>query len=177
MTRHPLHQFEYCPLCGAKAFVERNEKSKHCEACGFVYYFNPSAAVACFIRNDKDELLTVRRKKEPAKGTLDLPGGFVDLYETAEEAVFREVREETGLEVFHARYLFSLPNLYLYSGFMVHTLDLFFECEVSHFEAAQANDDAAEVVILPRLQLDPAMFGLGSVKKAVTRYCDSDALR
>ena len=71
---HPLHQFTYCPKCGARTFVERNEKAKQCTTCGFVYYFNPSSAVACFIRNSKGELLLVRRAKEPAKGTLDLPG-------------------------------------------------------------------------------------------------------
>ena len=79
---HPLHQFTYCPKCGARTFVERNEKAKQCTTCGFVYYFNPSSAVACFIRNSKGELLLVRRAKEPAKGTLDLPGGFVDMYES-----------------------------------------------------------------------------------------------
>ena len=54
---HPLHQFTYCPKCGARTFVERNEKAKQCTTCGFVYYFNPSSAVACFIRNSKGELL------------------------------------------------------------------------------------------------------------------------
>ena len=78
--RHPLYQFQFCPVCGAKAFVEHNEKAKKCMACGFVYYFNPSSAVACFIKNAKGELLLVRRGKEPAKGTLDLPGGFVDMF-------------------------------------------------------------------------------------------------
>lgn len=170
--RHPLYQFEYCPVCGARAFVERNEKAKRCEACGFVYYFNPSAAVACFIRNERDELLLVRRKKDPAKGTLDLPGGFVDMFETAEEAVCREVREETGLEVIHSRYLFSLPNLYLYSGFMVHTLDLFFECKVRNFDEAIADDDAAAIQVMARKDLVPDEFGLESVRKAVTRYRD-----
>ena len=38
--RHPLYQFQFCPVCGAKAFVEHNEKAKKCMACGFVYYFN-----------------------------------------------------------------------------------------------------------------------------------------
>ena len=84
--RHPLYQFQFCPVCGAKAFVEHNEKAKKCMACGFVYYFNPSSAVACFIKNAKGELLLVRRGKEPAKGTLDLPGGFVDMFESGEEA-------------------------------------------------------------------------------------------
>lgn len=106
---HPLHQFEYCPKCGTKAFVERNEKAKQCTACGFIYYFNPSSAVACFIRNSRGELLLVRRAKEPAKGRLDLPGGFVDMHESAEEAAQREVKEETGLDITGCRYLFPSP--------------------------------------------------------------------
>ena len=103
MKQHPLHQFAYCPVCGQPTFVERNEKAKMCTHCGFVYYFNPSAAVACFIRNAAGELLLVRRAKEPGKGTLDLPGGFVDMYESGEEAAAREVREETGLEIHQCR--------------------------------------------------------------------------
>ena len=167
---HPLHQFTYCPKCGAKAFAEHNEKAKKCAACGFSYYFNPSSAVACFIRNRKGELLLVRRAKEPAKGTLDLPGGFVDMHESAEEAARREVQEETGLEITDCRYLFSIPNIYPYCGFDVHTVDMFFECLTDSFEDTRAEDDAAEIVILPANELNPDKFGLHSIKKAVTIY-------
>ncbi|MDD2951844.1 MAG: NUDIX domain-containing protein [Parabacteroides sp.] len=168
--RHPLFQFLYCPVCGAKTFVEHNEKSKRCETCGFVYYFNPSSAVACFIKNAKGELLLVRRGKEPAKGTLDLPGGFVDMSESGEEAACREVREETGLRIRNCRYLFSLPNLYMYSGFEVHTLDMFYECLVDTFDNVQAADDAAEIVILRPEDVNPDDFGLGSIRKSVPLY-------
>lgn len=167
---HPLHQFIYCPKCGAKTFDESNEKAKHCTTCGFVYYFNPSAAVACFIRNAKGELLLVRRAKDPAKGTLDLPGGFVDLHESAEEAARREVKEETGLELSSCRYLFSLPNIYPYCGFDVHTVDLFFECFADTFEGVRAEDDAAEIVILAPGELHPDDFGLQSIKEAVKMH-------
>ncbi len=170
---HPLSQFIYCPVCGHRTFVENNTKSKRCTNCGFVYYFNPSAAVACFIRNKEGELLLVRRGKEPVKGTLDLPGGFTDCYETAEEAAFREVREETGLRLERCRYLFSLPNIYLYSGFNVHTMDLFYECYVADFAGAKAADDAAELFILRPEALSPAAFGLESVRKAVAKYKES----
>lgn len=167
---HPLHQFSYCPKCGAKAFVEQNEKAKKCTACGFVYYFNPSSAVACFIRNSKGELLLVRRAKDPAKGTLDLPGGFVDMHESAEEAACREVKEETGLEITDCRYLFSIPNIYPYCGFDVHTVDMFFECRTDTFAGAQAEDDAAEIIIRPKEQLNPKDFGLNSIRTAVGIY-------
>ncbi|MDR2919432.1 MAG: NUDIX domain-containing protein [Tannerella sp.] len=167
--QHPLHQFIYCPVCGSKAFVANNEKAKQCNACGFIYYFNPSAAVACFIRNPEGELLFVRRAKEPAKGTLDLPGGFTDMYETAEEAVCREVKEETNLDV-EIRYLFSIPNIYLYSGFKVHTVDMFFECTVPDFSQAKAEDDAEAIVVIPKASVRPEDFGLQSICKGVEQY-------
>lgn len=170
---HPLYQFIYCPACGSKNFIERNEKAKECTSCGFVYYFNPSAAVACFIRNKVGELLLVRRAKEPAKGTLDLPGGFVDMHESAEEAARREAKEETGLELSGCRYLFSLPNIYPYSGFDVHTVDLFFECLTDTFDGARAEDDAAEIIILRSDQLYPDDFGLDSIRKGVAIYTNN----
>lgn len=103
---HPLSQFKYCPKCGSIHFEINNEKSKRCADCGFVYYFNPSAATVALIMNEQNELLVCRRAKDPAKGTLDLPGGFIDMAETGEEGVRREVKEETGMEVNKAEYLF-----------------------------------------------------------------------
>lgn len=120
-----LEKFKYCPVCGSSHFATASPKSKRCSGCGFEYFMNPAAAVVAFITNCKGELLVERRKLEPAKGTLDLPGGFADALETGEEAVAREVMEETGLKVSEARYLFSQPNVYRYSGLDVNTLDMF----------------------------------------------------
>ena len=167
---HPLSQFKYCPKCGSIHFEINNEKSKRCANCGFVYYFNPSAATVALIMNERNELLVCRRAKAPAKGTLDLPGGFIDMAETGEEGVRREVKEETGLDITGCRYLFSIPNLYPYCGFEVHTVDMFFECLTESFDRAKAEDDAAEIIILPTNQLNPDDFGLQSIKKAVDRY-------
>lgn len=166
---HPFAQFHYCPKCGSPRFVVRNEKAKHCEDCGFVYYFNPSAATVAVIVNDRQELLVCRRGKEPAKGTLDLPGGFSDCHESGEEGVVREVKEETGLDVLRTEFLFSLPNTYLYSGFLVHTIDLFFRCTVADFKPAHAMDDAASLYWIPLQDIRPEQFGLDSVRKGVEK--------
>lgn len=168
--RHPLFQFIYCPVCGEKAFEENNEKSKKCTSCGFIYYFNPSAAVACFIRNHAGEILIAKRAYEPAKGTYDLPGGFVDMYENAEETVTREIKEETGLTINTCRYLFSLPNIYPYKGFDVHTLDLYYECTVESFEHMVPQDDVSALLVLRPENLNPEDFGLLSIRKAVQLY-------
>ena len=114
---HPLVLFRYCPRCGSSRFEEHNEKAKKCRDCGFVYYFNSCSATVALILNSRNELLVTRRAKEPAKGTFDLPGGFIDMYETGEEGVAREVKEETGFTVRQSTYLFSLPNIYPFSGF------------------------------------------------------------
>lgn len=173
---HPLAQFDFCPRCGAHGFAVHNVKSKQCPACGFTYYFNPSAATVAVIVNSHNELLVCRRAKDPARGTLDLPGGFIDSFETAEEGVSREVREETGLEVTQTDYLFSLPNLYPYSGFTVHTLDLFFRCRVADDSCYRAMDDAAELFFLPWEKINPREFGLASIRRGIERLLTQQGL-
>jgi len=166
---HPLHQFHFCPKCGSNNFVENNEKSKKCTDCGFVYYFNSSAAVVAIIENEKNEILVATRVADPAKGTFDLPGGFIDMHETAEEAVCREVLEETGLQIHSVEYLFSIPNIYVYSGFEVHTVDMFFRCNTKNFSGLKANDDVAELQFIARNKLNPNDFGLISIRKGIEK--------
>ena len=151
-------------------FEEHNFKSKHCSNCGFTYYQNPSSSTAAFILNSKEELLVVRRGKEPAKGTLDLPGGFVDNEETAEEGMIREIKEETGLEIKEVKYLFSVPNIYRYSGMDIHTLDLFFLCHAEDDALPEAADDAAECNWVPLREVYVERFGLRSIRKAVHTF-------
>lgn len=173
---HPLSSFAYCPKCGSSSFHINNEKSKRCEHCGFTYYFNSSAATVALILNQEGELLVCRRAKEPKKGTLDLPGGFIDMNETAEEGVAREVLEETGLVVKKSTYLFSLPNTYLYSDFLVHTLDLFFLCKVDDTSFLQAKDDVSDSFFISIDTLNPSDFGLDSIRKGINQLKDFQPL-
>jgi 8-oxo-dGTP diphosphatase len=93
-----LEEARHCPRCGAEADV-RYPRSIHCHACGYVAFFNPKP-VACAIARDGDgRIILARRGFEPGRGRWSMPGGFVDLGETVEDAVRRELREELALEV------------------------------------------------------------------------------
>ena len=196
--KHPLEKFRFCPVCGSSRFEVNNVKSKRCHDCGFTYYMNPSAATVAVITSASNManssstespcaisslpqsgevgrgpyLLVVRRGKEPAKGTLDLPGGFSDMGETSEQGVAREVLEETGLHVVRTEFLFSLPNRYVYSGLEIPTMDMFYRCEVTEtvdalHQSVHAMDDAAEAMWVPISELNPDDFGLESIRRGV----------
>ena len=167
---HVLEKFRYCPVCGSSSFEEQDDKSKRCKRCGFEYYLNPSAAVAAFVLNSKGQLLTLRRRKAPARGMLDLPGGFADIGETIDEALLREVREETGLTVTEFEFFTTLPNRYEYSGIVVPTLDSFFICKVSNETELQANDDAEEALWLDLEDVHTEEFGLRSIRHALSTF-------
>jgi 8-oxo-dGTP diphosphatase len=63
-----------------------------------VKYSNPTPTVDVILQRDS-KVLMVRHKKDPFKGRLALPGGFVNEGETAENAMKREAMEETSFEV------------------------------------------------------------------------------
>lgn len=169
-NNHPLNTFKYCPRCGSRHFEVNDFKSKRCTDCGFEYYMNASASVAAFIFNKKGELLLTERAFEPSKGMRDLPGGFVDLNETAEEALGRELKEELNIEIVNAHYLFSIPNHYEYSEFTIHTLDLFFKADISG--TILCNDDVASAKFIPLNQIVIKQIGLSSIKQAIKHYLE-----
>lgn len=169
----PGNVFKYCPKCGAAALHVVGPKLLRCAACGFELYLNVAAAVAGVIVDEQGRMVVLVRGKEPGKGQWDLPGGFVDPQETAEEALRREVREETGLEVTGLTYLGSWTNVYEYGGVRYRTLDLGFVCKAEDVARAQPREDeVAEVLFLPPAQVDLGRFAFRSVGAIAGAYLE-----
>jgi ADP-ribose pyrophosphatase YjhB (NUDIX family) len=87
----------HCSYCGS-AFADDLAWPRTCGSCGQVSYLNPTPVAVLLLPVDRG-LLVVRRDFGRAKGKLALPGGFVDVAETWQEAAAREVFEEAGVRV------------------------------------------------------------------------------
>jgi ADP-ribose pyrophosphatase YjhB (NUDIX family) len=96
----------FCPACGARLeWRERFGKVRPvCPACGHILFFDPKVAVVAFLRQD-NRILLVKRGVDPGKGRWAFPAGYVDAGENPEDAIRREVLEETGLHVAEVRLL------------------------------------------------------------------------
>lgn len=92
-----LDGWRFCPMC-AEA-IERVDDRVVCGRCGFVAYANsvPAAEAVCF--DAQGGVLLGRRAVEPGAGRWDLPGGFLHEDEHPVDALRREIREETALEI------------------------------------------------------------------------------
>ena len=92
--------YVYCPHCGAPLStteIDGRERPR-CTYCGFIHFRDPKVAVAALIVQD-DRVALVRRAVPPRKGFWGLPAGYMDADEAPEDALRRELLEETGLHV------------------------------------------------------------------------------
>src|SRR5262245_99264 len=168
MFPHAL--FHHCPGCGRKRADGPPLQPFHCVGCGLTYYFNPTVAVAAILLESNGRALFIRRAKEPAKGKLALPGGFVDIGETAEDALRREVREEVGLAVGPLDFLCSRVNQYEYKGVTYPVLDFFFVTRAESTTAAVALDGVESICWLALAQLDFDEIAFPSIRAALQFY-------
>ncbi|QDT36801.1 NUDIX domain-containing protein [Stratiformator vulcanicus] len=139
MSESVIDAFRYCPRCGTP--VENpGTVPLVCKNCGFQHFFNPIVAVGGIVTDPEDRVLLVIRARDPGKGKFGVPGGFVDRGETLEEALIREVVEETSLKAIETSYLCSFPNDYTFKGITAPVTDAFFRVEVESFEPLKAEE-------------------------------------
>ncbi len=108
----------------------------------------PLLTIDALILYNKENIVLIRRKNEPFQGQLALPGGFVEIGETVEQACIREAKEETNLSIKIKKLIgvFSDPN----RDPRGHTVTIAFLCEpIKKKVIPKAMDDAADLEIVP----------------------------
>lgn len=126
---------------------------------------NPKPTVDIIIKRDS-EVLLVRRKKDPFKNYLSLPGGFVDEGERVEDAARREAKEETSLDIEPIEILgvYSDPR----RDPRKHIMSIVFIARIidgNNNEAkAEAKDDAEQIEWMTLEDIDKKEFGFDHKK-------------
>ncbi|MEI6446778.1 MAG: NUDIX hydrolase [Actinomycetes bacterium] len=99
MSLNPaLEEVSHCPRCGGPAEVAFPHRLT-CPGCGYGAYYNPKPVAAALTETRDGRIILLRRGFEPGKGLWTIPGGFVDLGESVEDAARREAMEELRIEI------------------------------------------------------------------------------
>ena len=121
---------------------------------------HPILAVRAIIQNEEKEVLLLKRASEGAYGDLwCLPGGKVDFEQKAEEAMIREIREETSLRCSSCAFLFYRDGLPQNPG-ENHYLTLYFHCQVSG--SIKLNGESSRYVWLGMEELGKYAIAFGN---------------
>ncbi len=99
MSLNPaLEDVHHCPRCGQAPEIAY-PRSIRCPHCGYAAFYNPKPVACALPHTEQGEIWLLRRGFEPRVGSWSMPGGFVDLGESVEDAARREVQEEMEIEI------------------------------------------------------------------------------
>ena len=141
-------QHRFCGACGAVLSPAPVERALHCAACGLTLYPTIAPAVTTAITHG-DHILLARNAHGPFQH-YSLIAGYVEVGETLEQTVAREIKEEVGLRVRHIRYVGSQP------WGLSQTLMLGFHAELEGSDAITLQEsELAEARWFPREALEP----------------------
>ncbi|MEI6777936.1 MAG: NUDIX domain-containing protein [Chloroflexales bacterium] len=90
-------QHSHCSFCGSK-FHDSQRWPRICASCSSKTYRSPLPVTILLLPVD-DGLLLIRRAAAPRQGQLALPGGFIEMNETWQQAAARELLEEAGVRI------------------------------------------------------------------------------
>src|SRR5262245_24284149 len=137
-----LHGWSHCPRCASPLTLGAGVAT--CSACDSTYYASPSPAASALVLDDEGRVLLGRRARAPDEGKWDTPGGFIEEGEDPLDALRRELREETGLEIAPGAFVTAYTDRYGPADDDTATLNLLWEASVVAGEP-HPDDDVAEL--------------------------------
>lgn len=151
-----MKPFRFCPSCGRSLGAPGHEGAMTCSSCGRHWYRNMAPTAGAAIVRDGRALTTVRAR-EPEKGKLDVPGGFLGPDEHPVTGLKREIDEELGIEIDFdvSDCIQMVPHPYGDDGDIVLALGFVVRWVGGE---PRPNDDVAEVRWLTSQQLDEGDF-------------------
>ena len=176
------NEMKICPLCGKSTLEYVNSRHWVCSKCGLDLFNNVAAAVGLILYTEDNQILFEKRAKEPRKGFLALPGGFIDPDESAETSCVREVKEEIGLDVNESDITFvgTSPNTYIFKNITYKTCDIFFSCKLpENFDINQLKIQESEVLdldfykIISEEDVENLPIAFGSAKVVLKKWFES----
>ena len=132
----------FCSTCNNKNEFSTIEGQirYHCIECGTIHYQNPKPTATLICMRNTDILL-VKRAFEPAKGEWSLPGGFIELGETPEDAAVRELKEETNL---NGEVIKLLGHCSHFNSVFGDILLIGLQMKINNWDSLKAGDDAED---------------------------------
>lgn len=165
-----FEQYKYCPRC--KGNVAREENTLRCTKCKFKFYINPVGANGAILTNKKGEVLLIERAVEPKKGYIDVPGGFIDLNETAEESMTRELQEELHLDIPPSAFTYFCGPYgpYYYQKEFVPTICFMFTAPLPEDQTPHSGDDAGKIRYFKPSEIPLDKVAFSGVLFALEKY-------
>ncbi len=106
-------EHNYCVSCGASVVLKLSDGRDriYCVQCETIHYTNPKMVVGA-LAVWEDKVLLCKRAIEPRKGYWNLPAGYLEDFEKAEDGAIRETLEEAGahIEIEKIHVLYNLPQ-------------------------------------------------------------------
>ena len=159
--------WRYCPRCRAE--IEASGGKVECGTCGLTVYASASPTACAAVLDGEGRILLARRAGTIYNGRWDLPGGFVEEGEHPHDAIRRELREESGLEVEPDAFVGVWTDTYSEDDSGQSTLNLYWTARVTRGELEPA-DDVAELRWFRLDELPPpeeTAFHIAEVLRAV----------